>query len=144
MNKFLKTEKEITKWLDNHGVRGYALIPDEQYGFVVNVVGNVYLSNENLTHIHIKFNTINGYLNCYHNKLSSLELCPVHVGKHFSCDRNNLTSREFCPSHVGGGFYCDGNELLGEVQDITDFQQIYELHREIVIAQQHHKLNEKK
>lgn len=44
MTNFYKDKKQITNWLDKYGVKNYILIPDEKYGFVVDVNGSVDLS----------------------------------------------------------------------------------------------------
>lgn len=45
-NKFLKIQDEIIQWLDNHGIKNYTLIPDETYGFVIDVDGDVNISKK--------------------------------------------------------------------------------------------------
>ena len=108
---FLKTEKEITKWLEKYEIKNYTLIPNDKYGFAVDINGNVDLSCKKLNHIPVRFNSISRSLYCYDN---------------------NLTSLEFFPQNVGGYFYCEGNELLGSIQEITDFNQIKEIHMAIL------------
>lgn len=85
---------------------------------MVNVKGNVDLSNQDLTMIPVKFNQVGGY---------------------FLCHRNQLTSLEFCPAHVGGDFYCGHNPLLQKVQDIIDFKEIYQCHQatKIILIKEH-------
>lgn len=175
MTEFLKTKEAITNWLYKHYVENYELIPNESYGHVVNVKGDVDLSEQNLSMIPVKFNHVDGTFychdnqltslefgpihvigqfycgynqltslkfspvyvdrrfSCHHNQLTSLEFCPIHVGGDFSCHHNQLTSLEFCPDHVGSGFYCGENPLLQDIQDITDFKEIYQHHQAIKI-----------
>lgn len=154
MMEFLQTKKEITAWLEKHQVKGYKIIPNEKYGYVVNVSGDVDLSHRKLHHILVKFANVGGDFHCYSNKLTSLEFCPAHVGGNFSCSYNKLTSLAFCPNYVGGDFFCENNQLtslkfcpthvgddffcecnplLKEVQDITDFNGIYQRHQETKI-----------
>lgn len=49
----------------------------------VDVDGNVYISNKNLTEIPIKFNYIKRNFSCYSNKLTTLEFCPQSIGGDF-------------------------------------------------------------
>jgi len=103
----------------------------------VDVDNDVYIKNEELTKIPVKFNKVDGDFSCgknkltslencpnnihgsfycYENKLTSLEGCPPVVIGNFSCKDNYLTSLKGCPSIVKHSFYCDGNNL----QDIND------------------------
>lgn len=71
---------------------------------------------------------IKGYFDCDCNQLTSLIGCPQYVGGSFDCGENQLTSLEFCPVHVGGSFMCGNNPLLQEIQEIIDFNLIYQEH----------------
>jgi len=130
------------------GFRGLTHIP-VQFGSVdgsFNIQHNLLISLKGCPN-YVK----EGYY-CNSNKLSSLQYCPQYVGGDFICSTNNLTnflncphtikgffyclynqidSLEFCPQNVGGRFYCAHNSLLGHVQDITDFSEIYQIHLEI-------------
>lgn len=64
MKKLLKNRKSITNWLDKYGVENYKLVKDAQYGFVVNINGNVYLGHKNLTILPVKFGVVSGYFYC--------------------------------------------------------------------------------
>ena len=141
LDKFLTTEESITHWFKDHNIKNYTLILDSKYGFIVDVDGGVNLSNKNLTHIPIKFNHVTGDFDCGVNQLTSLEFCPSSVGGAFYCDHNQLTSLEFCPSTVGGDFYCNHNPALKEIQQINDFNEIYQRHREYLITQSYHKID---
>ena len=132
MTKFYTDKQKIINWLEKHQVKNYILVPDEKYGFVIDVNGDADLSDQNLINIPVKFNKISGYfgcsnnqltslefcpktvtdtLNCSYNKLTSLEFNPQIVGDNFWCNHNKLTSLEFCPQTVNGGFYCSHNKL---------------------------------
>ena len=131
MTKFYKDKQQIINWLEKHEVKSYKLVPDEQYGFIVNVNGDIDLGNKKLLSILIKFSKVTGSFNCSDNKLTSLEFspqtvdgfycndnklaslefCPQTVGSDFSCSGNQLTSLEFCPQTVSGNFYCNDNKL---------------------------------
>ena len=155
MSNFYTDKQQIINWLDKYGISKYILIPDKQYGFIVNVNSNVNLFNNNLTHIPVKFNEakgnfychvnkltslefspqiVKGNFDCGNNKFTSLEFCPQTVGNYFSCNNNRLTSLEFCPQAIGDSFYCDNNPKLKKIQKITDFKLIYLEHKKILIA----------
>ena len=132
MTNFYKDKQQIIDWLDLYEVKNYTLVPDEKYGFIVNVNGNVYLSDKKLLSIPVKFSEVVGSFSCYsnkltslefspqiigddfscgYNKLASIEFSPQIIGDDFSCNNNKLTSLEFCPQAVGGSFYCHSNKL---------------------------------
>lgn len=144
----LNDKPNIRKWLNRYNVKNYTLVPDEQYGFVVNVDGDVNLYNKQISAIEIKFNIVSGYFYCPLNNLTSLEGCPTLVGGLFNCSRNELTSLEHCPESIGGGldisnnkinnlyhlpknisgsFLCHNNEGLGNFQKVVDFSEIKEI-----------------
>lgn len=60
-NQFFKTEKEIIDWLDSEFIKNYTIIPDKEYGFVVNVNESVHLDFCDFELFPVKFNTVNGY-----------------------------------------------------------------------------------
>ena len=155
MTKFYKEEQKIINWLDKYEVKNYKLLPDEQYGFIVNVTGYVDLSDEKFLSIPIKFSEVTGSFNCSNTKITSLEFCPQTVGGNFDCSHNQLTSLKFCPQTVNGSFYCSHNKLaslefspqtigrsfycdhnpkLKEIQKISDFKLIFLEHKKILIA----------
>jgi len=191
MTQFLTTEKKIIAWLKKMNISDYRLVPDSEYGFVVDVDMNVDLRQKKLKAIPVKFNAVkrefycgNNFLtslagcpstvgesfNCDSNHLTSLMHCPQFVGGYFSCDdnklktlrhvppiinsnfycsKNNLANLEFCPDFVDGSFFCDNNPIvnlefcpsgvsdvffcngtkLGEISEITDFNEIYKIHQ---------------
>ena len=132
MTNFYKDKQQIIDWLDKYQVKNYTLIPNEKYGFVIDVSGDVDLRSRKLFNIPVKFNKIikgfdcsnnnlislefcpkvtGGSFYCYDNQLTSLEFCPQTVSNNFNCGNNKLTSLEFCPQTVIGGFYCHSNQL---------------------------------
>ena len=111
MNKFYKDKQQIINWLKNYEFKSYTLVPDEKYRFVIDVSGNVNLSDKDLINIPVKFNKINGDFNCSDNQLTSLEFCPETVSGSFWCSNNKLKSLEFCPETVNGSFDCSYNKL---------------------------------
>ncbi|MBC7473894.1 MAG: hypothetical protein H7263_06345 [Candidatus Sericytochromatia bacterium] len=62
----------------------------------------------------------------------TLEFAPKQVGKNFNCSDNKLKSFKFCPDSVLGKFYCFKNVDLKEIQEITDFDDIYLEHKKII------------
>lgn len=163
MNRdFFKTKKEIEDWLNEHKVENYTLIPDEKYGFVVDVNGSVDLFGLNLKCIPIKFNMVTGDFYCSDNnltnlkfspvnvgigffcsgnKLTSLKYCPKEVGGRFSCGDNKITNLEFCPEKVGNGFYCFGNKELGILQSENRFNKIYSVHMDYIKKIEYENIN---
>lgn len=109
---FYKTIEEIENWLNKYDIfYDYEIIPDEKYGFVVNLDTDFQAFKKNLIWIPIKFNIVNGVFNCSQNQLESLEFAPIYVGKSFYCNDNKLTSLKGCPNEIIGDFYCDENQL---------------------------------
>lgn len=112
MEKLLKNKKEIIAWLNQHKVEKYTLIKDIEYGFLVDVDGDVFLNGTNLLSIPINFNIVSKGFYCSNNQLTSLEGCPKEVGLSFDCSFNNLRSLHFSPKSIGKIFYCHDNDLL--------------------------------
>ena len=111
MTNFYTDKQKIINWLDEYEVKNYKLVPDKQYRFVVNVNGDVNLSDKKLINIPVKFSEVKGFFYCSYNKLTSLEFCPQTVEGSFDCSYNKLTSLEFSPQTVNCNFYCDNNKL---------------------------------
>lgn len=110
MHQFLQDKSSIRAWLKEYHVTKYRLVPSKQYGFKVNVEGDVYLHEKNLNIIPVKFNKVSGNFSCLKNNLTSLEFCPTYLGGNLMCSFNQLTSLEHCPKCVGN-FYCNNNKL---------------------------------
>ena len=77
----LKDPKEIEKWLKEMMVTNYTI---HESG-VVDVDGDVNISNKNLTEIPVQFGEVWGNFNCSENNLTSLEGMPLMV-KDVRCD----------------------------------------------------------
>ena len=105
MTNFYTDKQQIINWLDSYAVKNYTLVPDEQYIFIVNVNGNVDLSDKDLINIPVKFNEVNGDFHCHDNQLTSLQFSPTKVGGSFYCYDNQLTSLEFCTQAISGNFF---------------------------------------
>ena len=99
---------QIIKWLDSFGIKNYTINDN----LTIDVNGYVNLINQSLTCFpsFIKFNKVSGDFYCHNNQLTSLEGCPITVGRVFYCSNNQLTSLEGCLKTVGGNFYCHNNK----------------------------------
>jgi Leucine-rich repeat (LRR) protein len=101
-------EKErIDKICKSYELRNYTINRDGS----VDVSGNVIFGNRNLERIPLQFRHVSGFFLCNGNKLTSLEGCPITVGKGFSCEHNFLKSLEGCPKEVGLFCHCSNNFL---------------------------------
>ena len=83
MNNFYTDKQQIIAWLDKYKVKNYTLVSDKQYGFIVNVNGDVDLRSKKLFNIPVKFSEVTGIFNCSHNQLTSLEFSPQTVNGNF-------------------------------------------------------------
>ena len=104
---------------------------------LVDVKGNVNLSNKGLGEIGIRFGVVTGRFNCNRNKLTSLVNGPIKVegdfncGNNgmvsllgsFSCSNNELTTLEGCPI-VSGYFDCNDNNLSEAELFIYDYSSM--------------------
>ena len=99
--------QEIAQWLNDHDVFNYTIHDN----LVVDVDGDVNLSNRKLTELPFQFGNVSGHFYCSVNKLTTLQYCPTAVGGNFSCYNNKLTSLQYCPTTVGGNFSCYNNKL---------------------------------
>lgn len=107
-----KSKQEIEDWLNHYDIKNYTLMPDDEYGFVVDVRGPVNLEQRGLEAIKVKFNKVYGQFCCDRNELTSLEGCPKEVHGFFSCEKNKLISLQGGPSLVTFGYLCSGNQLI--------------------------------
>jgi hypothetical protein len=83
----------------------------------INVNGDVWLYDKELTELPLTFNKVTGYFTCSCNQLTSLKGSPRWVGGNFYCNGNQLTSLEFSPDYVGGFFNCRWNRLTDNYCD---------------------------
>jgi len=79
--------------------------------YVINIEGNVNISNCNLKEIPIQFGDVEGWFDCEYNHLTSLKNCPINVNLSFYCGHNLLKSLEYCPENIGKEFYFNNNSL---------------------------------
>ena len=64
---------------------------------------------------------------CEYNNLKNLEHCPKNIKGYFDCSRNKINSLKYIPLSVGQSFYCYNNPQLGDIQNITDFNEILKI-----------------
>jgi hypothetical protein len=100
-------EKSIKDWCLHLGLKNYEIDEND----VVNVYGDVDMSDEILTKIPIQFGIVKGFFNCSRNRLTSLEGSPKEVGVSFYCNFNQLISLEGSPKEVGDVYNCSRNQL---------------------------------
>jgi hypothetical protein len=106
--KIFESNTEIDEICRKYGIVNYTINSDNS----VDVDGGVDLYWKKLTSIPLNFNIVNGYFNCGNNYLTSLKGCPVRVGNWFSCHNNKLTSLQYSPQYIErGGFDCRWNEI---------------------------------
>ena len=83
-----------------------------RYEFVVNKLGNVDCSSQNLISLKGAPKEVDGWFVCYSNNLTSLKGAPKKVSEDFDCSYNKLTSLKGAPKEVGGDFNCSCNKLI--------------------------------
>jgi hypothetical protein len=102
-----QSESEVAEICKEYGIENWTLNSDG----LVDVDGNVDLSECMLTKLPLKFGHVTGYFYCADNLLTTLEGAPHTVGNFFNCQSNQLTSLEGAPHTVGSGFQCENNNL---------------------------------
>lgn len=123
--KMLTNKEDLITWLDDCKIKNYTLVPDAQYGFVVDVAGGVDLRSEKLGFIPVKFNIVRGYFFCGGNSLISLEGAPVSVGGDFYCNYNKISNLKGCPDIVNGRFNCDSNQIKNLAYGPTSVGELF-------------------
>ena len=112
----MKLIKNFKKFFDNrkidaickeYRIENYTINSDGS----IDVDDNVWIINQGITKLPLKFGRVRGSFYCYDNQLTSLEGTPKEVGGHFYCYNNQLTSLEGAPKEVGGDFDCSHNQL---------------------------------
>ena len=98
----------ITSWLDEYGIKNYALNAKGE----IDVDGDVDLSSKGLTEFpsFIQFGTVKGNFFCDNNRLTTLKGAPIEVSKVFDCAHNGLVSLEGAPLRAKY-FDCSSNKL---------------------------------
>ncbi len=124
-HSYLTDKTDIEAWLKKMQISSYTLVPDEDYGFVVDVVGDVNLKHNNLNYIPVKFNSVEGNFDCSYNKLKSLLGSPKTITKSFDCSLNSLKSLVGAPQAVPRIFNCHKNKLTSLVGGPVDVGGAY-------------------
>ena len=101
------SEQEIHDICEELFIKEYTINTDGS----IDVDGNVYISNLDLSKLPLKFNIVHGSFDCSYNNLTTLDGSPKVVGGFFSVSYNKLTSLEGSPKEVGIKLYCTGNPL---------------------------------
>lgn len=99
----LTDKKAIQSWLQSVSILAYSINKD----FTVDVMGNVNLSYQKLTHIPIQFGVIKGYFNALCNDFTSFEGFPLVVEGNFQCHLNNdIDFSSFKTQKITKNFFC--------------------------------------
>ena len=104
--KIFESNLEIEKICKDLGIEDFQIVDG-----LVNVLGDVDISDREITRIPVKFGRVEGNFDCHSNQLTHLEGAPRSVGGDFGCSNNQLTHLEGAPRSVGGNFYCNDNQL---------------------------------
>lgn len=105
--QFFKERGETEAWLKEMGIKNYLIDSDS---LVVDVDGNVDISNKGIDELPVQFGRISGDFDCSHNKLTQLIGAPKYVGD-FDCSHNNLFSLLFSPKEADV-FRCHDNRII--------------------------------
>ena len=129
--KYLKKFNEEFGWSVEEWCEGCDIKRYEIEDGLVNVDGDVNISNKGFEKIPIQFGKVTGNFSCGYNQLISLKGSPVEVGGYFHCVKaqlitleglskvvsaifcnlNKLTSLEGCPAKLYRHFDCSNNQL---------------------------------
>ena len=102
-----KDNSELIKQLESYSIENYTINEDG----TIDVSGDVYLSNRDLSKIPFEFGKVTGYFIINYNNLTSLEGGPQEVGGNYYCHNNQLKDLISGPQEVGGNYYCHNNQL---------------------------------
>lgn len=101
-------KNEIEDWLDAMRIENYTINED----LTVDVAGNVDLVRSWLKELPVQFGKVEGFFDCSHNQLTTLEGSPKEISDYFDCSHNQLISLKGCPNEVKGTFDCSNNQLI--------------------------------
>ena len=90
-NQFLSDQREITAWLVRMNIKNYSIQPNG----IVDVNGDVNLYNKKLTSIPVQFGSVGEDFDCSYNNLTSFH--NIHkiiksIGEEFLCDDHKIKS----------------------------------------------------
>ena len=107
-NDYPKSKEEVADVLRKNNIWSYKINDDLSVD-----VKDVRFYIENPTRVinwilklPLKFNNINGNLDCNNLQLRTLEGCPNKIGGSLFCGNNQLTTLRGAPKEVGGNFDC--------------------------------------
>ena len=98
--------QQINEFCEMHDIRNYTI----RDSLVVDVQGNVDISNAQLTRIPFQFGFVMGNFNCSDNHLTSLKGSPKEC-MCFYCYNNQLTTLEYAPEIVSHTLNCMNNRI---------------------------------
>ena len=104
---FPTSEDQVVQLCKKYEILNYSINPD----LSIDVEGSVDLYNLKLSSLPLRFSRVGGGFFCQNNNLTTLEGGPREVGGHFVCFSNRLTTLEGGPREVGGYFDCSSNRL---------------------------------
>ena len=90
-----------------YNIKNYSINPD----LSIDVEGSVDLYNLKLSSLPLRFSRVGGGFFCQNNNLTTLEGGPREVRKNFNCHNNLLTTLDGSPREVGENFDCAFNNL---------------------------------
>lgn len=108
--------KQITEWLDRHGVQKYVVNRDLTIDVHTMVSFNSMLDGK--LPDFIQFGIVDESFFIYSNDMTTLRGCPHKVGRHFKCNGNRLNSLDHCPKEVGWNFDCKNNAVNFTEEDV--------------------------
>lgn len=110
----MKRKKILTRLQINIIIKKYRIRIDHfivRKNGLIDVTGNVHISNTRLKRLPLFFGRVNGNFFCSSNKLTTLKGCPSYVGGIFNCYGNKLITLNGGPSEVGSDYFCHENQL---------------------------------
>lgn len=119
-NSTMNNKEKITQWLLSHNVQNFSIFEHFSHGYVIDVQGDLDLSNKNLNKLPYKFSHVTKGCYLSGNCLTSLEGAPEKVGEDFDCSHNELISLDNFPYFVGGSIFCHENKI----KDLKGIAQI--------------------
>jgi len=103
------------------------------YGAPKIVEGSFYCSTNRLTSLEgLTVQSVRGDFDCSENRLTDFKNAPLTIGSSFCCSSNQIKTIEFFPQYVGGYVELNNNPELGLIQNIRNFDELFEIHQNIV------------
>jgi len=106
-DQFLKTYKDVERWLIDYGIVDYTINSD----LTVDVNGEVHLDGEDLKFLPVQFGKIRDYFFIDNNDLKSLKGCPIEIKGEFSCSGNKIYNLDGFPKNIGTTIFFDKNPI---------------------------------